>query len=115
MRRDKHYLEDIRIAAEEIAEFIAGMQVGQFLSDSKTRSAVERQLITIGEAANRVSPEYRAQQTSIPWKRLIQLRNFYVHGYDRLRPEEVWTTATRLVPRIARLVIRLIEADGEDE
>ena len=108
MPRDSHYLEDIRVAAEQIAEFIAGMGMSDFLEDNKTRSAVERQLITMGEAANRISAAFKAQNPGVPWDRLIQLRNFYVHGYDRLSVEAIWGTANRLVPRVARMIAPLI-------
>jgi uncharacterized protein with HEPN domain len=115
LRRDSHLLEDIRIAAGDVAEYIAGMRLADFLTDSKTKAAVERQLIIIGEAANRVSHEFKSEHPEIPWKRLAQIRNFYVHGYERLRAEEVWSTAHRFIPRVGRLVTSLIPADEDEE
>ena len=113
MRRDSHYLEDIRVAADQIRLFITGMRLQDFLDDTKTRAAVERQLITMGEAANRVSGPFKEQHTDIPWSRLIQIRNFYVHGYDRLGAEDVWGTAKRLIPRVARMIAPLIPTEED--
>jgi uncharacterized protein with HEPN domain len=105
----------MRIAAEDIAEFIGDMRFADFLADAKTQAAVERELITIGEASNRQSAEFKAAHADIPWKRLYQIRNYYVHGYERLKPEDVWGTAKRFIPRVARLKIPLItEDDGDD-
>jgi uncharacterized protein with HEPN domain len=62
----------------------------------------------MGEAATKMSGEFKAQHPEVPWARIVRLRNFYVHAYERLTPEEVWGTATRLVPKIARLVAPLL-------
>jgi uncharacterized protein with HEPN domain len=70
LRRDNHLLEDIRIAADEIADYITGMRLADYLADSKTQAAVERQLITIGEAANRLSDSFKDQHPEFPWKRI---------------------------------------------
>lgn len=111
MRRDSHLLEDIRLAAEDTAAFVAGMRLADFVADPKTQAAVERQLILIGEAAHRVSAAYKDQHPEVPWKRLAQIRHFYVHGYERLRADDVWATATRLIPSIARQVTALLPPD----
>jgi uncharacterized protein with HEPN domain len=114
LRLDSHYLEDIRSAAEQIGSFISRMKLKDFMADAKTRSAVERQLITMGEAASRISAQFKAAHSDVPWARLVQLRNFYIHGYDRLSSEQVWGTAKKLVPRVARLVAGLLPPDGDD-
>lgn len=89
MRKDRHLLEDIAAAAERIAQFIDGMSLQDFLQDVKTRSAVERQLTIMGEAANRLPSDFKAKHAQAPWSRLVQLRNFYTHAYERQTPEEV--------------------------
>lgn len=114
MRLDSAYIEDIRLAAEDIADFVSGLTLQEFLSDAKTRFAVERQLITMGEAATRISDEFKARHAHIPWARIVHLRNFYVHAYERLTPEEVWGTATKLVPRVGRMVTPLVPNDDAE-
>jgi uncharacterized protein with HEPN domain len=67
------------------------------------RSAVERQLMIVGEALNRlkkVEPTAAASVTDS--RRIIAFRNVLVHGYDIVRDEVVWgiletdlTTLTR--------------------
>ena len=49
----------------------------------------------------------------IPWQRLVQLRNFYTHAYERLTPEEIWGTAKRLVPRIGKFVASIVVSEDE--
>lgn len=47
-------LWDVRRAAEQIAEFIGGLDEDAYLADSLRRSAVERQLEIIGEALKKL-------------------------------------------------------------
>jgi uncharacterized protein with HEPN domain len=53
--RDLAYLWDIREAGREIASFVKEMKFVDFERNKLVRYAVERQLLVIGEAANRVS------------------------------------------------------------
>ena len=111
MRNNDAYLEDIRLASERMARYIEGMTLAEFLADDKTRAAVEREITITGEAAGRVSAEFKSAHADLPWARLVQLRNFYMHGYERLSPEEVWGTARRLAPQVERIIARLVQAD----
>jgi uncharacterized protein with HEPN domain len=55
------------------------------------RSAVERQLMIVGEALNRlrkIEPEFLASITDS--RKIIAFRNILVHGYDVIRNEVVW-------------------------
>ena len=114
MQRDNAYLEDIRLACKQIANFTAGITSKEFLTDDKTRAAVERQITITVEAAGKVSAELKADHSEVPWRRLVQLRNFYIHAYEQLSPEEVWGTAKRLAPRVERLVAALIPDDDDE-
>jgi uncharacterized protein with HEPN domain len=68
----------------------------------------------MGEAANKISEDYKSSHPGVPWARLVQLRNFYTHGYYRLTPEEVSGTAKKLVPRVARMIAPLIPQETDD-
>jgi uncharacterized protein with HEPN domain len=39
-----------------------------FLEDVKTQSAILHQLLIIGEAVKRISPEFRAAHPEVPWR-----------------------------------------------
>jgi uncharacterized protein with HEPN domain len=78
---DLAYLWDMQHAADDVAEFVAGLTFDAFARDKRTRFAVERQLLVIGEAAGRVSEGTREQYTEIPWTSMIGLRNVLAHDY----------------------------------
>ena len=52
-QKDAALLWDIRQTAEDILEFVKGIKAHQFESNKIVRYAVERQILVIGEAANR--------------------------------------------------------------
>ena len=72
---DKLYLTDMVIAADDIAEFIAGYFRETFLSDKVTQSAVIQKIITIGKAANAVSAEVEAKYPAVDWSGVIKMDN----------------------------------------
>ena len=98
MRRDEATLLDMAKAARLVAAFTQGMNRRAFLDDLKTQSAVLHQLLIIGEAVKRLSREFRAHHTAIPWSLIAGMRDHLIHAYDTVDLDEVWKTATRDVP-----------------
>ncbi len=98
MRRDEATLLDIAEAARLVASFVQDVSKAVFLDDFKTQSAVLYQLIVMGEAVKRLSSEFRAQHTEIPWSLIAGMRDHLIHGYDIVDWDEVWKTATSDVP-----------------
>jgi uncharacterized protein with HEPN domain len=55
----------MREAAREIISFMKDVKLAQFEKNKLLRSAVERQLLIIGEAANHISPQYRSTHPQV--------------------------------------------------
>jgi len=87
-------------AAQLILAFIEGMNKAAFDADLKTQSAVLHQLMVIGEAVKRLSPEFRESHSDIPWSAIAGMRDHLIHGYDIVDLEEVWKTATVDLPSL---------------
>ena len=81
MRPEQLYLTDMVEAADAIVEFVAGLDKTVFYQDAKTQSAVLQKLIVIGEAAARLSQEFRDQHPFIEWRDIVAFRNILVHSY----------------------------------
>lgn len=64
------------------------------------RSAVERRLEILGEAANRVSERFQTTNPEIPWKEIKGLRIVLAHRYDSLDLHQLWRTATTHLPQL---------------
>ena len=96
---------DIAFSVLDIGDLSRDQEVRQALARyldapirKLSRYAVERQLMVIGEAVKRLSPEFRASHSGIPWSAIAGMRDHLIHGYDIVDLEEVWKTATVDVP-----------------
>ncbi len=70
MERDKACLLDIARFAETILQLTAGMDEQAFQADVRTQLAVLYELIVLGEAVKRLSPEFRERHPDVPWRNM---------------------------------------------
>jgi len=54
--------------------------------------------MVMGEAVKRLSPDFRARHSEIPWPLIAGMRDKLIHGYDIVDMNEVWRTAVVDVP-----------------
>jgi uncharacterized protein with HEPN domain len=80
-------LDDIQSAINIILEFTKGMTLEIYESDIKTRFAVERNFEIIGEAAARISEDFKMSHPEIEWRILKDFRNFIIHEYFGINNE----------------------------
>jgi len=100
MPRNDAILLDMLIASRRVIEFIGNQDRSAFQTDRKTQSAVLHQLLLIGEAAKRLSGDFRAQHPRIPWKAITGLRDRLIHAYDRVDLTVVWDTCREDIPKL---------------
>lgn len=103
--RLRHMVE----AAEAVTRFIAGRRRADLDSDQMLLFALTRGIEIIGEAATKLSPETQATAPSVPWARIIAMRNRLIHAYSSIDPEIVWKTATEEVPDLLPRLRALIQ------
>ncbi len=104
----KSYLWDMRESALEIVEFMRDVKFHEFEKNKMLRSAVERHLLVIGEAAVHISPQFRKQHPEITWTRLVELRNILAHEYGETLLNRVWVAASQGVPELLVELKRLL-------
>ncbi len=63
----------------------------------------------VGEAANRVSVEFRNQHPEVPWAIIIGMRHRLVHAYSDINRNILWTTATEAVPELLAQIKSLLD------
>ena len=100
MPRDDATLFDIARAARLAIEFAADADYVTFVQDAKTQSAVLHQLMVIGEAVKRLSPEFRAGHPATPWTLIAGMRDKLIHAYDEVDLEQVWKTLQEDLPAL---------------
>jgi len=89
MLRDQSSVLDMLEAASRARSFTRGMSRKRFLTDLKTQAAVVRQIEIIGEAAKRVSDEFRLEHPEVAWRQYAGMRDKMIHAYDVVDYERV--------------------------
>jgi uncharacterized protein with HEPN domain len=104
MWRDEHLVLDMLIYARRARDFNAGVDWQRFSSDRMLQYATQYSLQCIGEAASRVTKDYRREHPEIPWEKIASFRHRMVHDYPRVELPKVWTVIeTHLDPLIKAL------------
>jgi uncharacterized protein with HEPN domain len=93
-------LRDILEAILSVERFVNETHFEEFLWDEKTRSAVERKLLIISEAAIRLGDKAEQLCPGIPWRDVRGIGNWLRHQYDRVDVETVWNTVQDDLPRL---------------
>jgi len=104
MRPEELYLTDIIEAADAIQRFLVDVEQNAFLRNELVQSAVLQKLMIIGEAASRLSKEFRDKHPEIEWEDIIGFRNIAVHAYFAVEWSIVWVAATQETPDLRRKI-----------
>jgi uncharacterized protein with HEPN domain len=113
-RSDLILVEDMLEAVERILAYTTDMDFDQFAADLKTSDAVLRNLQILGEAAQRVSPETKAMDTSVEWTKVIRSRHILVHEYFGIDLEIIWRIITVHLPPLQQQLTQLLMLLGDE-
>ncbi|MBI5374668.1 MAG: DUF86 domain-containing protein [Candidatus Schekmanbacteria bacterium] len=112
--RDAAYLWDMMDSAKEIQIFVRGVSFEQYLQDRKLQLAVERAVEIIGEAARRISDDFKKAHLEIQWRRIVGLRNVLAHEYGEIKQERMWIVATENIPELILQLKTLIPESPQE-
>src|ERR1039457_7424977 len=94
----KKYLYDIARTAKLAIEFIEGKTFADYSANVMLRSAVERQLETVGEALVQLARTDPAAASQISeYQRIIAFRNILIHGYAEIDRKSTRLNSSNLV------------------
>ena len=98
--KSKKYLSDVLIAIDLVRQFtIEITDFNSYEKDLKTQSAVERQLVIIGEALNKLR-QIESEIVIENDKQIIGFRNRLVHAYDSIDNSIVWVIIKRHLEKL---------------
>lgn len=103
--RDSAHLEDILVSARLAVAYLDGVTREEFAASVQLQDAVLRRLAIIGEAARSVADRASIDMPDVPWRKIVNMRNFIVHEYRDVDSDIVWTTVREQLP----IVIASIE------
>ncbi|MEL7142026.1 MAG: DUF86 domain-containing protein [Cyanobacteria bacterium J06643_4] len=108
MNRDDASVVDIDTAAKRILKFVGNLNETELSADEEKQSAIIYQLIIIGEATKRLSPKFRQQHESIPWKAIAGMRDVLAHQYDKVNSKTLWDIVDQEIPELIDLISPLL-------
>jgi uncharacterized protein with HEPN domain len=97
-RDDWIRIDDMKDACRRIIRYTTGVTQIAFLEDEMRVDAILRNIGVLGDAANKLTPKFRGDHPSIPWRAIIGMRNRVVHEYGRVDLEAVWQTTQDDIP-----------------
>jgi uncharacterized protein with HEPN domain len=99
--RDPANVHDMLHFARQIVRFTSTLESSDGLAANEEKLAATLYAITVlGEAARRVSPDFRSRHTQVPWPKIAGIRNVIVHEYQRVDLKEIWNVCSRDVPAL---------------
>ena len=112
MNTDEEIIIDLVRAASLILQFTEKTNLQTFSQDVKTQSSVLYQIVIIGEAINRLSPEFVQTYSQIPIAAIRGMRNRVVHEYKDVDVEILWEVIHTSIPQLLEQLEPLIPPEN---
>jgi len=107
MKDDRERILDMQEAVMRIEKYaLRGKDA--FESDELIQNWIIHHLQIIGEAAARITQEFREQYPNIPWTQIVGMRNILVHNYFGVDAEIVWSVVEKDIPVLKKNIEQVI-------
>ena len=113
--RDPGRLEHILMAIANIEEFTCNIDYNQFVGDKKALFATTYNIQIIGEAAYKLTKEFRTAHDDVDWQLMEKMRHIIVHGYYKVNPVIIWNVATDDIIKVKPQIQRLFDQYTQNE
>lgn len=107
-KNDPVYLGHMLDSAEKAHAKVEGITRTEFDEDENLRLALVHLVQIIGEAAGRVSENFRNGHPEIPWLEIIRMRHKVVHDYLGVDEDIVWEVVLRDLPPLIQALQKLV-------
>ena len=103
-------LKDIETAINEIEDFIDrfGRRFDLFCEDMLFFRGIQMNIAIMGEAMNailRTHPDISISSA----RKIVDTRNYVIHGYDSLSPEIIWNIVINHIPILKQEIKELLK------
>jgi uncharacterized protein with HEPN domain len=105
---DEIRLQHIADAIFEVENYTRVASLESFINDSMMKFAVVKQLEIIGETANHLRSAMRKETQNIDWRKIIGMRNIFVHEYFGIDDKLVWDIVHNDLPVLKKAAEQLL-------
>lgn len=106
---DSYYLKKIEKDIDYIEKKMKGVSLEDLNEDETLLDSMMFRMIQISENSKKLSEQYRANQSKVPWGLLFGMRNRLVHDYGNVNLVLVYYTLTHDIPSVREI---LFEKEG---
>ncbi len=107
----KKYLDDMLDRATFVRDFMSSKSMDDLLNDRVVRSALERELMVLGEALFQLHRDFPEVAESIAfWREIIGFQHTLVHGYDSLNMHVIWDVIHKDLDPLIQQIQSLLDA-----
>jgi len=103
--RIRHMLDAVR----EALAFSSDKRREDLDNNRMLTLAIIKELEIIGEAASKLTPEFKATLPHIPWADIVGMRNRLTHGYFDIDLDRVWDTVLEDLGPLCEALEKLVE------
>ena len=107
LERLEHMMEAINV----LCNYKSSHTLEEAQADPVVYFGLVKHVEIIGEAVYKLTLEYRAKHTEVNWGDIERMRHVLVHGYYKIRPQQLWRTIVTDIPELKPIIERLIEEE----
>ncbi len=104
MKDDLVYVEHVLRCIEKVQGYTKTLTAQDFNENELIQDAVIRNIEIIGEAAKKISKNFKSQYQEIPWKEMSGMRDKLIHDYFGVDVDVVWKTVVEDIPYLKSLI-----------
>ena len=113
MSKDDGYTLDMLNAARKLTRRFPGVTRAAFEQSDDLQCFAFWVITVVGEAAGKVSPEFRREHPEVPWREATAMRNVRIHQYAKIDLDRVWAAVTVSAPRLVRTLEPLVPPESK--
>ena len=99
----KHMLD----AAKECLSFVKGKTRKDLNTNKILVYALVKVIEIIGEAASKISGDFKNKNSEIPWQDIVGMRNHLIHVYFDIDLDILWDTVNKDLPILLKALKKL--------
>ena len=109
-RQWRQYLGEMILFCENALRYTDNLDRENFLAGEAVYDATLWNIALIGEAANRIPASVQNMERAIPWRDIVDTRNYLIHNYFGIDDNAIWEIAKVHVPALLPLLRDLLES-----
>ena len=87
-------------SARDVERYTSGKTLERYYEDEILRLALTALFQKIGEAARKISDEFKLEHSEIEWEEIIGFRHRLVHGYNVIDFDIMWDIIQNDIPKL---------------